>query len=78
MSAETRTAILYGQMQEGLRWELMRSPNVSGALAYRELCVTAKGEEHRLAEVKKRQQYQKQVPGPSASKNLSHKSGPQT
>lgn len=44
MSTETREAILYGQMQKDLRWELM-SPNVSGAMAYKELCVAAKGEE---------------------------------
>ena len=77
MSTETREAILYGQMQEGLRWELMRSPNVSGAMAYKELCVAAKGEEHRQSELKKRQQYQKQSQstGSNPSKPPSHKTG---
>ena len=49
MSSQTREAILYGQY---VRMEPMKSPNVSSALAYRELCVTAKGEEHRLSELK--------------------------
>ena len=55
MSTETREAI-----QDGLCWELMRSPNVSGALFYKELCVSAKHEENRQSELKKSQQYQKQ------------------
>ena len=38
----------------------MRSPNVSGAMAYMELYVPAKGEQYRQSELKKRQQYQKQ------------------
>ena len=32
LSPETRGAFLYGQLQEGLRHQLMRSPSVSGAL----------------------------------------------
>ncbi len=74
MSTETRQAILYGQMQEGLRWELMRSPNISGTTVYKELCVAAKGEEHRQSEPKKRQ-YQKQSTGSNPSKSQSHKTG---
>ena len=42
MGLETKEAILYGQLQEGLHLELIKSPNVSGALTYRELCVSAK------------------------------------
>ena len=45
MSTETRDAILYGQLQEGLRVSLMKSPSVSGALSYKELCMAAKNEE---------------------------------
>ena len=60
MSTETKEAILYGQLQEGLRLELLRGPAVSGALGYKELCVAAKGEERRLSELKKRQAYLRQ------------------
>ena len=35
----------------------MRSPAVSGAQSYMELCTAAKNEEWRLAELQKRQQY---------------------
>ena len=55
MSTETRDALLYGQLQEALRYELMRAPAVLG---YQELCVAAKNEK-RLAELRKRQQYSK-------------------
>ena len=37
----------------------MKSPSVSGALSYKELCMVAKHEEKRLAEVKKRQDNEK-------------------
>ena len=57
MSAETRDALMHGQLQEGLRYELMRSPAVSGAQTYKELCLASTNEEKRLAELKKRQQY---------------------
>ena len=74
MSSETKDAILYGQLQEGLRLELLRGPAVSGALGYKELCVAAKGEERRLSELKKRQAYMRQgssqpcnIPKPTAT-----------
>ena len=51
MSSETRDTLLYGQMQEGLRIELMRGPAVSGARGYQELCIAAKNEEKRLADL---------------------------
>ena len=57
LSPETRGAFLYGQLQEGLRHELMRSPSVSGAITYKELVMAARNEEKRLSELKKRQQY---------------------
>jgi len=57
LKPETRDMLLYGQLQEGLRHDLMRSPNVSGALTYKELCMSAKNEEKRLVQLKKRQQY---------------------
>ena len=59
LSAETRDILLYGQLQEGLSYSLMESPSVSGAQSYRELCIAAKKEERRLAELKKKQQYLK-------------------
>ena len=59
MSTETRDALLYGQLREALRYELMRAPAVSGSAKYQELCVAAKNEEKWLAELHKRQQYSK-------------------
>ena len=61
MSSETRDALLYGQLQEALRYELMRAPAVSGSTKYQELCVASMNEEKRLAELRKRQQYSKSV-----------------
>ena len=57
MLPETRDTLLHGQLQEGLRYALMRGPGVSGATKYQELCVAAKNEEKRLADLQKRQQY---------------------
>jgi len=45
MSRETKDVMLYGQLQEGLRLSIVRSPSVSGALSYKELCMVAKHEE---------------------------------
>ena len=59
MSSETRDTLLHGQLQDGLKHELMRAPAVSGAQSYPELCLAARNEEKRLAELKKRQQYLK-------------------
>ena len=53
LSNETREMLLYGQLQEGLLYSLMESPTVSGAQNYKELCLAAKREERRLAELKK-------------------------
>ena len=52
LGQEAREALLHGQLQEGLKMELMRSPSVSGAL-----CLAAQNEERCLAELKKRQHY---------------------
>ena len=54
---ETHDTLLYCQLQEGLRYELMRGPAVSGATKYQELCIAAKNEEKRLADLQRRQQY---------------------
>ena len=55
MSPETRDALLYGLLQEGLQYWLMEAPAVSGATDYPAI---AKLEEKRIAELKKRRQYQ--------------------
>ena len=54
LSKETKdTTMLYGQLQEGLRLSIIGSPSVSGTLAYKELCMAAKHEEKRQAELRK-------------------------
>lgn len=58
MSTETREALFYSQSQEGLKYSLMKSPAVSGAQSYRQLCTSAKLEEKRLVELNRHQQYQ--------------------
>ena len=57
LGKEAREALLHGQRQEGLKMELMRSPSVSGAQSYSSLCLAAKNEERRLAELRKRHHY---------------------
>ena len=52
LSKETKDAMLYGQ----LHLSIIRSPSVSGALAYKELCMAAKHEEKRQLELRKRQE----------------------
>ena len=61
MCKETKNVMLYGQLQEGLRLSIVRNPSVSGALLYKELCMAVKHEEKRLAEVKKRQDNEKNL-----------------
>ena len=69
LPATTRDALLHGQLHEGLRYEIMQGPSVSGASSYKELCMSAKNEERRLAELRKRQQYQR-VPASVAPARL--------
>ena len=59
LKTETRDTLLYGQLMERLKYELVRGPSVSGAQTYKELCTAAKSEQHWLAALKKRQQYDK-------------------
>ena len=59
MSIETREALLYGQLHEGLKINIMCSPTVSGAQSYEQLCTAAKHEEKRWTELSRRQQYQR-------------------
>ena len=58
MSEETRSTLLYGQLNEGLKYSLIKAPAVSGASEYQQLCVAARNEERRQSELVKRQQYQ--------------------
>ena len=77
LNKDTRDALLYGQLYEGLRYELMRAPTVSGTKSYQELCVAAKGEEHRLAALRQRQQYKPQgEPSSRTPRTNSGQSGP--
>ena len=57
MSEETRGTLLHGQLQEGLIYDIMKAPAVSGCRGYKELCLAARNEEKRLIELAKRQQY---------------------
>ena len=72
MSLETRETLLHGQPQDGLRFQLLRGPAVSGARTYQELCIAAKNEEKCLADLKKRQEYSKLHSNPTSSMQCQH------
>ena len=59
MSDETRDTLLHSQLQEGLRYEVMKAPAVSGSPTYRELCLAARNGEKRVAELAKQRHYRK-------------------
>ena len=65
MLPQTRDALLYSQLQEGLRHSLMEAPAVSGAASYASLRLAAKNEERRQAALRSRKGYQWPL-GPSA------------
>ena len=48
LSSETRDTLLHGQLQEGLLYELMSAPAISGAQKNQELCLAARNEEKHL------------------------------
>ena len=54
MSEETRGTLLHGELQEGLHYDIMKAPAVSGSHGYKELCLTSRNEEKRLPELAKR------------------------
>ena len=58
LKPETRETMLYSQLQEGLLLSIVRSPSVSGCQTYKQLCIAAKQEEKRLADIRRRQQFQ--------------------
>ena len=45
LNAATRDALLYGHLYEGLCYDMMLSPAVSGTQGHRELCTATEGEE---------------------------------
>ena len=51
--------MLFGQLLDGLKLSIMKSPAVSGCQSYKDLCTAAKNEEKRLVELRRRQKYQK-------------------
>jgi len=59
ISPETRSVLLYDQLQSGLVFELSKTPAVSGVKSYTELYLAARNEEKRLAELRKQQQYRR-------------------
>lgn len=85
LTSETRDAFLHAQLHEGLRYEIAKGSAVSSAHTYKSLCIAAKHEEHRLEELRKRQQYRKPIGSagdnhpprrPSFTKPPSEKSNP--
>ena len=76
LSDETRDALLHGQLQEWLRYEIMEAPAVLGASKYSELCLAARNEEQRQHELTKRRRLTKpsrrvtlqEAPAPTTSR----------
>ena len=60
LNTDAREALLYGQLHDGLKYELIKSSTVSGAQTYKQLCLCAKAEEKRLAGLRKRQLYRQE------------------
>ena len=67
MLEETKNTLLYGQLNEGSKYSLIKAPAVSAASEYQQLCVAARNEERRQSELMKRQQYQQVDQRPSKS-----------
>jgi hypothetical protein len=61
LTKESRDLLLYGQLLDGLKEEVARSPTVSGATTYTQLCLAAKAEERRRNELERRRLYRKGV-----------------
>lgn len=58
MCKETQSTLLYGQLNEGLKYNLIKASAVSGASNYQQLCTAARNEERRQGELLKQQQCQ--------------------
>ena len=59
LSSEMKEAILFGQLQAGLTYQIVKSPAVSGSQSYKTFCIAAKAEENCIAELRRRQLYQR-------------------
>jgi len=70
MLTETRDTLLHSQLQEGLQYDLLKGPAVSGAQLYQGLCLAAKNEEKRQAELRKRILYRKGDSGTPVKKSF--------
>ena len=70
MSTETQETLLFGQLQDGLRHDIMQAPAVSGAHNYQELCLATRNEEKRQLELVKRRQYGQQSKPTSSQTHL--------
>ena len=60
ITTETRDALLQGQLQEGLRHNIVMAPAISGARTYPELCIAAKNEERQQLALSQRQLYRQE------------------
>ena len=69
MVSDTREVLLCGQLQEGLRYEIVKSPVVSYIRSYKELCTAAHNEEKRLTGLAKRQNYARRLPSDFKRRN---------
>ena len=52
LGIQSRDALLYNQLHAGLKLTLVEGPAVSGSLTYMQLCLAAKQEEQRLADLR--------------------------
>ncbi len=68
LTCETRDTMLHGQLHGGLRYDVVKSPAVSGAQSYQELCLAARQEEKRVAELRRRQLYTSSTRSTSSTK----------
>ena len=64
LTDETKNTMLHSQLQEGLRYDIMRSPAVTGSQSYKELVAAARNEENRQAQLRQRQQQVVKSSGP--------------
>ena len=59
LSSEMKEAILFGELQAGSTYQIVKKPAFSGSQYYKALCTAAKAEEKNIAEVRCCQLYQR-------------------
>ena len=59
LTSETKEAILFGQLQTGLSYQIVKNPAASKTQSYKGLCAAANTEGKRIAELCRCQQYQR-------------------